>query len=188
MSGLVNSLEVTQDQERIWNSWRCSDHDLEEFGALFKQVDEDKDGFITGEQARVLFTSSGVSMEVLGKIWSLADRTKDKKLDGKEYAIAMFLIRKKQRGETLPSTLPENLLYSVVPELAPPDFVQSLPPPPDSDIRLSNNSQGTPSHSSGESQPSLDGSAYKTIPQMLDETGLKKNYLQSSHGPQNGTV
>lgn len=40
-------------------------------------------------------------------------------LDQREYAIAMFLIRKKQRGEAIPSQLPDNLLWSVFPDTAP---------------------------------------------------------------------
>lgn len=39
-----------KEQERRWLTWRVSPVELQEFRQLFKQIDTDNDGFISGEE------------------------------------------------------------------------------------------------------------------------------------------
>eukprot|EP00027_Filamoeba_sp_ATCC50430_P019200 CAMPEP_0168573870 /NCGR_PEP_ID=MMETSP0413-20121227/18770_1 /TAXON_ID=136452 /ORGANISM="Filamoeba nolandi, Strain NC-AS-23-1" /LENGTH=114 /DNA_ID=CAMNT_0008607159 /DNA_START=160 /DNA_END=501 /DNA_ORIENTATION=+ len=99
-----------KEQEERWKTWEITPELQTEFDAQFQTDDKDHDGYITGEQARKIFARSGLSNEILGKIWSLSDRTKDGKLDIREYNVAMFLILAKVNGEMLPAALPQGLL------------------------------------------------------------------------------
>ena len=47
---------------------------------------------------------------VLAQVWSLADYDKDGKLSADEFCVAMHLIDMAKSGETLPATLPMELL------------------------------------------------------------------------------
>ena len=50
---------------------------------LFQQYDSDNDGFITGLEAKGVFSKSGLPQETLKTIWVLADADKDSKLSPK---------------------------------------------------------------------------------------------------------
>jgi len=131
-SSFTNSTDSIWEKE--WEKWKISDEIQNEFKEIFMQVDQDHDGFISGEQAKLFFSSSGLSKEVLAKIWSLSDRNRDLKLDLKEYIIAMFLIRMKQAGAVIPNSLPKNLVSSVYPDQTgspsktPQSSTEKLPP------------------------------------------------------------
>mmetsp|Transcript_23489 Transcript_23489/g.32855 ORF Transcript_23489/g.32855 Transcript_23489/m.32855 type:complete len:768 (-) Transcript_23489:959-3262(-) len=110
-----------KEQEERWKTWEITPELQTEFDAQFQTDDKDHDGYITGEQARKIFARSGLSNEILGKIWSLSDRSKDGKLDIREYNVAMFLILAKVNGEMLPAALPQGLLDYIFPDGAPPN-------------------------------------------------------------------
>eukprot|EP01114_Cavostelium_apophysatum_P008532 TRINITY_DN2107_c0_g1_i4.p1 TRINITY_DN2107_c0_g1~~TRINITY_DN2107_c0_g1_i4.p1 ORF type:complete len:560 (+),score=107.08 TRINITY_DN2107_c0_g1_i4:309-1988(+) len=90
---------------------------------------------------------------------SLADRNNDKKLDRTEFAIALCLIRKKQKGEVLPSTLPLSLVYSAYPELAP---ARTEPRESNESLRSS-------------------GSHYRTIPEVLSDSTATSPLQRSAY-------
>ena len=50
------------------------------------------------------------NIQVLGKIWKLADYDKDGFLDDEEFALAKHLIKVKLDGNDLPVKLPEHLI------------------------------------------------------------------------------
>ena len=50
------------------------------------------------------------SQPVLAQVWGLADYDKDGKLSADEFCVAMHLIDMAKSGETLPATLPMELL------------------------------------------------------------------------------
>jgi epidermal growth factor receptor substrate 15 len=101
--------------------WQITPQEKAKFEEIFEKADEDKDGFITGPQAKKLFSRSGLEMEDLGKIWTLSDVNQDRQLDRDEFVIAMYLINVKLKGRPLPFTLP--------PSLRPP--LQMAQPPPE---------------------------------------------------------
>jgi epidermal growth factor receptor substrate 15 len=94
------------------NEWVIPPPEKAKFEALFKKNDTDHDGFITGEQARELFSRSGLSNQELGKIWVLSDINQDQKLDRAEFFIAMALINRRISGREIPVALPEALTNS----------------------------------------------------------------------------
>ncbi|CAH8679932.1 unnamed protein product [Schistosoma rodhaini] len=91
-----------------WDRWVITTDDRVKHDAQFQFL-KPVGGYITGDQARVFFMKSGLSVMVLGQIWALADMDMDGKMDKKEFSIAMFLIKKTLEGLPLPSTLPPGL-------------------------------------------------------------------------------
>lgn len=53
---------------------------------------------------------SKLPLEMLGKIWDLADLDKDGSLNRHEFMIAMHLVYKALEKHTIPSTLPPELM------------------------------------------------------------------------------
>lgn len=52
--------------------WSITPTERGKFAEIFEKADDDKDGFVTGPQARQLFSRSGLDMEDLGRIWFAA--------------------------------------------------------------------------------------------------------------------
>jgi epidermal growth factor receptor substrate 15 len=82
----------------------------QKFVEYFKAADSDGDGFVTGIEAKVLFSKSGLEVADLAKIWKLSDINQDTKLDLEEFSIAMFLINSRRKGLPVPDFLPSTLL------------------------------------------------------------------------------
>ena len=59
---------------------------------------------------------SKLPMPVLGQIWDLSDVDRDGFLDRYEFTIAMHLVFRSLQGDTMPSTLPEELSVEKVPK------------------------------------------------------------------------
>ncbi|KAF9376744.1 3-hydroxyisobutyryl-CoA hydrolase [Podila verticillata] len=72
------------------------------------------DGKINGSTAKPYLVSTGLSVEVLAKVWKLADWDVDGYLDEDEFAVALHLIRAVESGgaSILPETLPRSMLPS----------------------------------------------------------------------------
>lgn len=49
--------------------WAVSSQEKKQWLELFRATDDDGDGFVTGVQARNLFSSSGLPLPVLSQIW-----------------------------------------------------------------------------------------------------------------------
>lgn len=56
-------------QEGGDGSWVVSPQEKKLYLDIFRQNDDDGDGLITGAQARALFSSSGLPLQLLGQIW-----------------------------------------------------------------------------------------------------------------------
>jgi len=92
------------------SKWQMSKEEKESYDKVFIRADDDNDGLVTGEQARVLFGKSGLPMNLLAQIWKLSDIDADGKLDVIEFAVAMHLINGKLKKDlTIPYTLPSSL-------------------------------------------------------------------------------
>ncbi|KAI3808279.1 hypothetical protein L1987_24228 [Smallanthus sonchifolius] len=77
---------------------------------VFMEVDSDRDGKITGEQARSLFLSWRLPREILIQVWDLSDQDNDSMLSLREFCIALYLMERYREGHNLPPTLPSNVL------------------------------------------------------------------------------
>ncbi|KAF9354430.1 3-hydroxyisobutyryl-CoA hydrolase [Mortierella sp. AD094] len=70
------------------------------------------EGKINGSSAKPYLMSTGLSVDVLAKIWALADWTCDGYLSLEEFAVALHLVKAVETGgeAILPATLPDSML------------------------------------------------------------------------------
>ncbi|KAF2462302.1 hypothetical protein BDY21DRAFT_389917 [Lineolata rhizophorae] len=102
-----------QSAQPTGSDWLISPSEKSNYDALFKKVDTQSRGHITGEQAVGFFSDSGLPEAILAHIWDLADINSDGQLNRDEFAVAMHLIRQQRPNpglEKLPATLPSNLV------------------------------------------------------------------------------
>ena len=65
---------------------------------------------LVGNLAREEMIKSKLPNSVLRRVWALSDIDKDGMLDRDEFAVAMFLVDHKLKGNDIPETLPERLV------------------------------------------------------------------------------
>ncbi|KAL2131210.1 hypothetical protein VTI74DRAFT_5413 [Chaetomium olivicolor] len=112
--------------------WLVTPADKARFDQLYDELDKNKRGFISGEEAVPFFSQSNLPEEALAQIWDLADINSAGRLTRDEFAVAMYLIRQ-QRSKTapLPATLPPNLIPpSMRQQVRPPTATSAFEPPP----------------------------------------------------------
>ncbi|KAL3730976.1 hypothetical protein ACJRO7_027926 [Eucalyptus globulus] len=85
--------------------------DVQKYMKVFVEVDKDKDGKITGEQARNLFLSWRLPRDILKQVWDLSDQDNDSMLSLREFCIALYLLERYREGRTLPTVLPSNIVF-----------------------------------------------------------------------------
>ncbi|CAA2989507.1 epidermal growth factor receptor substrate 15-like 1 isoform X1 [Olea europaea subsp. europaea] len=90
---------------------RMSQADVQKYSKVFMQVDTDRDGKITGEQAKDLFLSWRLPREVLKKVWDLSDQDNDSKLSLREFCIALYLMERYREGRPLPTVFPSGVMF-----------------------------------------------------------------------------
>lgn len=83
---------------------------VQKYSKVFVEVDTDRDGKITGEQARNLFLSWKLPREILKQVWDLSDQDSDSMLSLREFCIALYLMERFREGRPLPSVLPSNII------------------------------------------------------------------------------
>lgn len=105
LTGPVSSASV--QSQSPWP--RITQSDIQKYTAVFVKVDRDRDGKITGEEARNLFLSWRLPREVLKQVWDLSDQDNDSMLSLKEFCTALYLMEKYREGRPLPSVLPNEL-------------------------------------------------------------------------------
>lgn len=66
--------------------------------------------FHVGNLAREEMVKSKLPNSVLRRVWALSDIDKDGMLDRDEFAVAMFLIDHKLKGNDIPETLPDRVI------------------------------------------------------------------------------
>ncbi|OWM84024.1 actin cytoskeleton-regulatory complex protein PAN1-like [Punica granatum] len=104
------SQNYTSSQSQI--PWpKMTQTDVQKYMKVFVEVDTDKDGKISGEQARNLFLSWRLPREVLKQVWDLSDQDNDSMLSLREFCIALYLMERQREGHPLPSVLPSNIVF-----------------------------------------------------------------------------
>lgn len=97
--------------------WSVSQLEKDRYGQMFLKTDTDNDGYVSGEEARFLFSKSGLPMSDLSHIWSLSKElvissvspTPIAYLDRYQFTLAMYFINKRMKGSDLPQSLPSSL-------------------------------------------------------------------------------
>ncbi|MCO5561574.1 hypothetical protein L7F22_015194 [Adiantum nelumboides] len=91
------------DRSKQWP--KMTDADVRRFTKVFFDVDTDKDGKISGAQARDLFLSWKLPREVLKQVWDLSDQDHDSMLSLHEFCVALYLMERHRDGSALPATI-----------------------------------------------------------------------------------
>jgi len=113
-------------QSKEQDTWTITVGEYKGYCTQFEIANTTSSRYVSGAEAKKFFASSGLPLDLLGKIWSLSDRDGDRKLNRPEFALAMFLIKIQQSGEVIPSTLPDTLVQSVEMFSAMPNMSSSL--------------------------------------------------------------
>ena len=88
--------------------WAITSADQAIFDGYFLQIG--RGGFVSGHDAVIFFSHSGLDRKTLSDIWNMADLDRDGSLTPAEFSIAMQLIVcVSRRRMTLPSSLPSAL-------------------------------------------------------------------------------
>mmetsp|Transcript_46739 Transcript_46739/g.117782 ORF Transcript_46739/g.117782 Transcript_46739/m.117782 type:complete len:570 (+) Transcript_46739:152-1861(+) len=103
------------------------------FREHFLKYDANRDGFISGEEAKLIFSRSGLPVADLRKIWDLADENKDGKLDMEEFIVGMHLIHARLKKLEIPDVLPPGLQAGLA-NRPKPAATPMLPSPPKGDM------------------------------------------------------
>ncbi|KAK3879203.1 hypothetical protein Pcinc_016198 [Petrolisthes cinctipes] len=115
--------------------WTITPTDRVRYDQIFNTLGPEANK-LHGNKVRGVMLNSKLPMEILGKIWDLADMDKDGSLDRVEFSIAMHLIYKVLENNPMPPSIPQEMLSSaqragvaqgpVPAPLAPPS---QMPPP-----------------------------------------------------------
>ncbi|KAL6011965.1 hypothetical protein ACLOJK_002432 [Asimina triloba] len=90
---------------------RMTQSDIQKYMKVFTAVDADRDGRITGEEARNLFLSWRLPREVLKQVWDLSDQDNDSMLSLREFCTALYLMERYREGHSLPGVLPDSIKF-----------------------------------------------------------------------------
>ncbi|PKA46196.1 hypothetical protein AXF42_Ash015489 [Apostasia shenzhenica] len=90
---------------------KITQSDIRKYIKVFLEVDKDRDGKITGEEARNLFLSWRLPREVLRQVWDLSDQDNDSMLSLREFCVAVYLMERYREGRPLPSVLPNSVRF-----------------------------------------------------------------------------
>lgn len=99
-------------------SWAINPLERAKYKQLFMSL-EPIDGYIPGNKVKGVLMDSKLPLEVLGKIWDLADIDKDGKLNEHEFIVAMHLVYKALEKNTVPNVLPMELQEPNISHAAP---------------------------------------------------------------------
>uniref|UniRef100_A0A6M2F1Y9 EF-hand domain-containing protein n=1 Tax=Populus davidiana TaxID=266767 RepID=A0A6M2F1Y9_9ROSI len=106
------SVGVGKSSDSTQLSWpKMKPTDIQKYNKVFMEVDTDRDGRITGEQARNLFLSWRLPREILKQVWDLSDQDSDSMLSLREFCFALYLMERHREGRPLPAALPNNVMY-----------------------------------------------------------------------------
>lgn len=101
-------------------AWVVSADDKQRYDVMFTTADLDRDGFVSGLEIKDVFLKSGVPQNVLAHIWALCDTRQAGKLNGEQFALAMWLVERCLRGLEPPLAL--------APDMLPPSLAASCKP------------------------------------------------------------
>ncbi|CAO3627332.1 unnamed protein product [Cunninghamella blakesleeana] len=106
----LGNMAFSSSTENVQRSWDVTAAEKSQYDAFFDRIDIQHQGFIQGKAAVEFFKNSRLADNDLAHIWDLADTTQSGRLSRDEFAVAMHLIHKRLRGETLPPSLPSTLV------------------------------------------------------------------------------
>ncbi|KAL3505505.1 hypothetical protein ACH5RR_035346 [Cinchona calisaya] len=150
---------------------------IQKYAKVFMEVDSDRDGKITGEQARNLFLSWRLPREVLKQIWDLSDQDNDSMLSLREFCIALYIMERYREGRTLPSQLPASIMLD--------ETLLSLAGPPTAygSTGWGHNPGLRPQQGLSGSQPIMHAGVRPAMQAMSQADGRSMQFSQHARGP-----
>ncbi|XP_014504589.1 epidermal growth factor receptor substrate 15-like 1 [Vigna radiata var. radiata] len=168
-SGLPRRLQDSASSQPQSPWPKMAQTDVQKYMKVFMEVDTDRDGKITGEQARNLFLSWRLPREVLKQVWDLSDQDNDSMLSLREFCIALYLMERHREGRVLPAVLPSNIMVDLPTSGQPAAPYSAVP-------------WGNPS---GFQQQGMTGSGARQVNPASGRPPRPAAVSQSDEGPQN---
>ncbi|XP_066370532.1 uncharacterized protein [Miscanthus floridulus] len=110
VSSNIPSGQIPSNPSQSQAPWpKITQVDVRKYMIVFIKVDRDRDGKITGEEARNLFLSWRLPRDILRKVWDLSDQDKDGMLSFKEFCIAVYLMERHREHRPLPDTVTDAI-------------------------------------------------------------------------------
>ncbi|XP_077981058.1 uncharacterized protein LOC144436207 isoform X2 [Glandiceps talaboti] len=103
-------LSVKNIQAKPAATWVVSAQDKANSDNIFKKLDMDNDGLVTGDEVRPTFMQYGIPQPVLAHIWMLCDMKQIGKLNAEQFALALYLISQKAKGIDPPQVLTAEMV------------------------------------------------------------------------------
>lgn len=102
--------EISQNPfDDVEREWIITQDEFDSYNAIFEDLSPVK-GKLSGAQVKQTMIDTGVNIENLRRIWTLADIDKDGFLDREEFAVAMYLCQASKMGKKIPEKLPSALV------------------------------------------------------------------------------
>ncbi|XP_041476272.1 epidermal growth factor receptor substrate 15-like 1 isoform X1 [Lytechinus variegatus] len=95
-------------------AWVVSTEEKANCDILFKQLDTEVKGYLTGDQVKQSLLETGLPHQTLAHIWNLCDIKLTGQLNSDQFALSMFLVKQAKSGIMPPPQL--------TPEMIPPTF------------------------------------------------------------------
>ncbi|QLL31506.1 hypothetical protein HG536_0B03690 [Torulaspora globosa] len=115
-SSLGRRSTISRLSSGVFNSastdWSLTFEKKQQFDAIFDSLDKSHKGSLDSQALVPFFLSSRLNQDTLASIWDLADIHNNAEFTKVEFAIAMFLIQKRNAGVELPDVIPDQLLQS----------------------------------------------------------------------------
>ncbi|XP_055858592.1 epidermal growth factor receptor substrate 15-like 1 isoform X2 [Episyrphus balteatus] len=92
------------------SDWVVVPSELKRFEIIFRDSDKDRDGLVSGLEVKNVFLQSGVPQNCLAHIWALCDTNQSGKLTLEQFALAMWMVERKQKGIEPPQVLTANMV------------------------------------------------------------------------------
>lgn len=92
------------------NNWVVTPADRIRFDGIFARSDLDHDGLVSGGEIKDIFIQSGIPQMCLAQIWALCDTHQSGKLTSEQFALAMWLVERKQKGFEPPIALEPDMI------------------------------------------------------------------------------
>lgn len=105
------------------NEWVVTVMQKLRFDEIFEKSDQDHDGLVSGGEIKDVFLKSGLSTRVLADIWGLCDTASCGKLTREQFALAMWMVERKQKENIDP---PKQLAPNMIPPSLRPKVAQPV--------------------------------------------------------------
>ncbi|KAJ3107638.1 hypothetical protein HDU97_003632 [Phlyctochytrium planicorne] len=164
--------------------------DLASFEQTFQTCNPNLSGQVGAMDARNVFVKSQLSQDDLARIWDLASVCRTASLTFPEFAVAMFLIRLRIKGQEVPPALPDNVKNQVLASVAAIENSKKTVVPPPQPAAAPNLMGALGANPIGGGMPRSDsqsslGGGYGGVPKVTDGfAGLVPSRAQTIGSPQ----